>query len=479
MQSQIKNNIEFRDIIPDNPVFKMISKKAIDNDVELYAIGGCVRDRILGRPTKDIDIVVIGSGIDFAKKLAKDLPGKPRVSLFRRFGTAMIRIDDLEIEFVGARKESYRKDSRKPVVENGTLEDDQKRRDFTINALAIGLGVKNYGRLLDPFNGIEDLEKRIIRTPLDPLATFSDDPLRMMRAVRFAAQLGFSVALPTQKAIRENRDRMEIVSQERITEELNKIIRSDKPSAGFTILDRTTLLEKVLPEIHALKGVDVVEGKMHKDNFSHTIRVLDNVCRKSDNIWLRWAALLHDIGKPKTKRYSQEAGWTFHGHDHVGANMIPSVFRRLKLPLDGKMKYVQKIVRLHLRPISLSGEEITDSAVRRLLFEAGDQIDDLMMLCEADITSKNKETVRRHMKNFEKVRKKLQELEEKDAIRNFQPPVSGDEIMEAFGLHPGREVGIIKNAIKEALLDGEIRNNREEAMAYMQKKAVEMGIKPK
>ncbi len=463
----------------DNPVFNLISKTAFDNKTELYVIGGYVRDMILGRPTTDIDIVVLGNGIEFAKKLSKAIGNKPRVSIFQNFGTAMLRYYEYEIEFVGARKESYRKDSRKPIIEGGSLEDDQKRRDFTINALAVGLGIKNYGKLLDPFNGIEDIRKKIIRTPLDPLVTFSDDPLRMMRAIRFASQLGFKIETSTLKAIKENRERIKIVSQERITEELNKILMTDRPSAGFSLFDETGLLEIILPEINAMKGIDVIEGKTHKDNFHHTIKVVDNLCKKTGNIWLRWAALLHDVGKPRTKRYSEETGWTFHGHDYIGAKMIPSIFKRLRLPLNEKMKYVQKIVQLHLRPISLSGDEITDSAVRRLLFDAGDQIDDLMTLCEADITSKNKETVRRHIGNFRQVRKKLKEIEEKDAIRNFQPPVKGDEIMATFGLAPGREVGILKKAIKEAILDGVIRNNRDEARQFMIKKAKKMGIEPK
>ncbi len=459
----------------NDPVLKLISKTAFENNTELYVIGGYVRDTILRRPTKDMDIVVVGSGIDFAKKLARAMGGKTSVSFYKSFGTAMLRYNGHEIEFVGARKESYRKESRKPIVESGSLDDDQKRRDFTINTLAVGLGRENYGQLLDPFNGMEDLKNRIIRTPLDPGITFSDDPLRMMRAIRFSAQLNFQIEKYTLKAIKDNRKRIEIISQERITDELNKIMQSEKPSTGFNHLDKAALLEIILPEVHAMKGVDVVEGKMHKDNFYHTIKVLDNLSKKSENIWLRWAALLHDVGKPRTKGYA-ESGWTFHGHDLAGAKMIPSIFRRLKLPLNEKMRYVQKIVQLHLRPISLSGEEITDSAVRRLLFDAGDLVDDLMTLCEADITSKNKETVRRHMNNFKQVRKKLQEIEEKDAVRNFQPPVTGDEIMETFGLPPGREVGIIKKAIKEAILDGVIRNDKEEARKFMMEKAKEMGI---
>jgi poly(A) polymerase len=463
----------------DNNILNLISRIAFEEKLELYVVGGYVRDAILGRPSSDIDIVVIGSGIDLAGKVARSTGERIPVSIFRNFGTAMIRYGDYEIEFVGARKESYRTSSRKPIVENGTLEDDQKRRDFTINALAYGLGISNHGKIIDPFDGMGDLEKKIIRTPLDPALTFSDDPLRIMRAVRFATQLDFNIEGNTLNAIRETRDRLEIVSQERITDELNKIIASPVPSSGFKLLDETGLLRIILPELAEMKGVDVVNGEMHKDNFYHTIKVLDNLSRKTGDLWLRWAAVLHDVGKPKTRRYSKETGWTFHGHDFAGAKMIPGIFRRLKLPLNDKMKYVQKIVELHLRPISLSGEEITDSAVRRLLYDAGDDIDDLMTLCEADITSGNRETVRKHLDNFRIVREKLQEIEEKDAIRNFQPPVRGDEIMKIFGLPPGREIGIIKKAIKEAILDGKIRNNRSEAMEYMVEKAREMGIEPR
>lgn len=463
----------------DNPILKLISTIAYEEDLEIYVVGGYVRDAILQRPSSDIDIVVIGNGIDLAKKVAKAGIECTMVSIFKNFGTAMIKFGNYEVEFVGARKESYRTNSRKPIVENGTLEEDQKRRDFTINAMAWGLGKVNHGRLIDPFNGLEDLEKKLIRTPLEPMLTFSDDPLRIMRAIRFATQLDFKIDKETFEAISKTKDRIEIVSQERITDELNKIIASQKPSTGFKLLDESGLLPMILPELFEMKGVDIVNGEMHKDNFYHTIKVLDNLCRKSNDIWLRWAALLHDIGKPRTKRYTRETGWTFHGHESVGAKMIPAIFRRLRLPLNEKMKYVQKIVELHLRPISLSGEEISDSAVRRLLYEAGDEIDDLMTLCEADITSKNKETVRRHMNNFSLVRIKLQEIEEKDAVRNFQPPIKGNEIMEIFGLNPGREVGSLKKAIKDAILDGIIRNDKEEAHRYLLEKAKEIGLNPK
>ena len=461
-----------------NPVLDLISRIAGENNTELYIVGGYVRDIILNRPTNDLDIVVVGNGIEFARKLASAIGGSTNVSVFKNFGTAMLSYRNYEIEFVGARKESYRRESRKPIVEDGTLQDDLQRRDFTINALAVGLGKNNYGELIDPFKGVEDIKNKVIRTPLDPEVTFSDDPLRMMRAIRFASRLKFSIDELTTDAIRKHRERIGIVSQERITEEINKIILSEKPSIGFKLMDQTGLLEIILPEVFAMKGVDMMNGKMHKDNFYHTIKVLDNLCKKSDNLWLRWAALLHDVGKPGTKKYDKYTGWTFHGHDYLGSKMVPAIFKRLKLPLNEKMKYVRKIVRLHLRPISLSGEEITDSAVRRLLYEAGDQIEDLMILCEADITSKNKETVRRHMNNFRIVRKKLREIEEKDAVRNFQPPVRGDEIMAIFGLSPCKEIGIIKQAIKDAILDGIIRNDRDEAVNFMLNKAKEMGIEP-
>ncbi|MDR0582336.1 MAG: CCA tRNA nucleotidyltransferase [Prevotellaceae bacterium] len=455
-------------------IFTIVSETAARQGVQAYVIGGYVRDCFLQRPSKDIDIVVQGSGIALAEEVGKQL--QSQVVMFKNFGTAMLHYDNMDIEFVGARKESYRADSRKPIVENGTLEDDQRRRDFTINALAFSLQKADYGKLIDPFGGVSDLQKGWIRTPLEPDATYSDDPLRMLRAIRFAAQLGFSIVPESLASIERNRERIKIISTERVTEELQKIMLSAKPSVGFLLLDKTKLLPLVFPQLDHLKGVKTVEGRGHKDNFFHTLQVLDNVAAKSNNLWLRWAALLHDIAKPATKHYDPVAGWTFHGHEFFGAKMIPPIFKQMRLPLNEKMKYVQKLVQLHLRPIALSQEEVTDSAVRRLLFDAGNDIDDLMLLCEADITSKNEQTVQRHLRNFQLVREKLVEVEEKDAIRNFQPPVTGEIIMETYHLPPGRAVGIIKEHIKNAILDGVIHNDYHEAFRLMEQKAAEMGL---
>ena len=456
------------------PIFKTISDCANQLGVDAYVIGGFVRDIYLNRPSKDIDVVTIGKGIELAELVHKKLGEHAHLSVFKNFGTAQVKLDDLEIEFVGARKESYDRNSRKPIVEDGSLIDDQNRRDFTINALAIGLSKSNYGKLLDSFNGVNDIERKIIRTPLEPDITYSDDPLRMMRAIRFASQLNFTIEQESLLAITRNKERIAIVSKERITDELNKIILSPTPSVGFKLLFDTGLLHLIFPEMAKLYGVETINGKTHKDNFYHTLEVLDNAAKKSDHLWLRWAAILHDIAKPPTKRFEPDHGWTFHGHEDKGARMVPKIFTDLRLPLNEKMKYVQKLVLLHLRPIVLAKTEITDSAIRRLLFEAGDDIDDLMALCEADITTKNPAKVKRYLQNFELVRSKLKELEEKDKIRNWQPPVSGEEIMSIFNLPPSKKVGDLKNALKDAILDGFIPNERKAAMEFLEAKAKEI-----
>jgi len=466
-------------IFPDDSIFEIVARIADRENVKAYVIGGFVRDHIMRRinPERDIDIVVLGDGPAMARAVAREISRDIKVTVFKTFGTAMFRYRNSDIEFVGARKESYSSDSRKPSVTPGTLEDDQNRRDFTINALAISLNRDNPGEVLDPFGGIEDIRNGIIRTPLDPDTTFSDDPLRMMRAVRFAAQLGFRIDAETLASISRNAERIKIVSAERITTELNKIMATAKPSAGFLLLGQTGLLELILPEIARLKGVEDKEGKGHKDNFHHTLKVLDNLAEKSDDLWLRWTALLHDVAKPATKKFVPGTGWTFHGHEYIGAKMVPEIFKRLKLPLNERMKYVQKLVGLHLRPISLVQEEVTDSAVRRLLFEAGEDIDDLMVLCEADITSGNRMKVLKHRENFALVRRKLKEIEEKDAVRTFQPPVHGEEIIATFNLPPGPLIGVIKTAIKEAILDGIIPNDHEAAREFMIRKGEELGLK--
>jgi putative nucleotidyltransferase with HDIG domain len=461
-----------------NKIFNTVATAAAELGLDAYVIGGFVRDHLLKRGTpQDIDIVTIGSGIELAKKVASKLPGRPKVSVFKNFGTAMLKTGDIELEFVGARKESYHRDSRKPVVEDGTLEDDQNRRDFTINALALSLNKRDFGNLVDPFDGATDLQRKIIRTPIEPGITYSDDPLRMMRAIRFATQLNFEIELKSLQAITEHRERIRIISKERIVDELHKVLASEKPSKGFALLHKTELLPFILPELVALQGIEEKEGQTHKDNFWHTLEVVDNIAETTDDLWLRWAALLHDIGKAPTKKWHKKIGWTFHGHEFVGSKMVYKLFKRLRMPLNDKMKFVQKMVLMSSRPQILSEEFVTDSAVRRLVHDAGDHVDDLMILCEADITTKNPRKQRKYKNNFKQVRQKIEEVEERDHIRNFQPPVSGEEIMKTFGIKPSREIGIIKDAIKEAILEGDIPNEHAAAREYMLKKGKELGLK--
>ena len=462
----------------DQPVFSLLSDVAGELKVEAFVVGGYVRDRLMGRDFRnDIDVVVVGSGIDYATRVGDRLGAK--VAVYKNFGTASLRHGDIQLEFVGARKESYRADSRKPIVEDGSLEDDQHRRDFTINAMALSLNKADFGRLLDPFNGRTDIQHRIIRTPLDPAETFSDDPLRMMRAVRFATQLNFKIDIGAIQAIAAQKERVKIISRERIIDELNKIVAAPKPSVGFKYLFDIGLLQLIFPAMANLQGVEVIDGKGHKDNFYHTLEVLDNVAELSDDLWLRWAAIMHDIAKPATKRFDKRHGWTFHGHEDKGARMVPRLFADLKLPLNDKMKFVQKLVALHLRPIVLAQDIVTDSAVRRLLFEAGDDIDSLMLLCHADVTTKNEYKKKKYRQNFELVKQKLRDVEERDQLRNWQPPISGKDVMDAFGLPPGKEVGVIKNAIREAILEGDIPNNRDDAYRFMLEKGRELGLEAK
>ncbi len=461
----------------ENSIFEIISRAAIELGQDTYVIGGFVRDFVLNRKkSKDIDVVTVGDGIKLAEEVASMLSGNPKVQFFKNFGTAMVKTKGIELEFVGARKESYRESSRNPEVTPGTLEDDQNRRDFTINAMAISLNEEDYGTLIDPFNGMQDIEKKILRTPLDPDITYSDDPLRMMRAIRFASQLGFTIEKNSLEAISKNAHRIRIISKERIVDELNKILMSEKPSVGLKLLEETSLLEYILPELTALKGVEQIKGQKHKDNFYHTLQVVDNMAAKSDHLWLRWAALLHDIGKAPTKKFDKEVGWTFHGHEFVGSKMVKKIFKRLNMPLNEKMKYVQKIVMLSSRPVILA-ENVTDSAVRRLIFDAGEDVEDLLTHCEADITTKNKKREQQYLRNFERVRQKIKEVEERDRVRNFQPPVTGELIMKTFGLKPGREIGVLKETIKEAILEGVISNDFDEAYQFMIDEGKKMGLK--
>lgn len=461
-----------------NPIFKIIAQASKELGADSYVIGGFVRDYLLQRDfKKDIDVVAIGSGIELALKVSELLPNKPKVQVFKTYGTAMLRYKEIDIEFVGARKESYNKESRNPIVENGTLEDDQNRRDFTINALAFSLNENNYGELIDPFNGLEDLQNKIIKTPLNPDITYSDDPLRMMRAIRFATQLNFEIESESLEAIKRNSERLKIITGERIVDELNKILSTEKPSIGFLHLYKTGLLDLILPELTALNNVEEIEGHTHKNNFYHTLEVVDNICPNTDDVWLRWAALLHDIGKAPTKKFSKKQGWTFHGHEFLGGKMVKKIFERLHMPLNNKLKFVQKMVMMSSRPIVLSEDIVTDSAVRRLVFDAGEDVDNLMTLCEADITTKNPAKFKKYHNNFDIVRKKIIEVEERDKVRIFQPPISGEEIMELFNLKPSREIGVLKEAVKEAILEGEIPNEYQAAFDFVMAKAAKMGLK--